>query len=59
MAGDVAGQERAGGTEMSNAETLNQYIKELFDYWNEKNDDFEPIQIPNEVDDEMQRDSFY
>ena len=28
---------------MSNAETLNQYIKELFDYWNEKNDDFEPI----------------
>lgn len=44
---------------MSNAETLNQYIKELFDYWNEKNDDFEPIQIPKEVDDEMQRDSFY
>ena len=59
MAGDVAGQERAGGTEMSNAETLNQYKKELFDYWNEKNDDFEPIQIPKEVDDEMQRDSFY
>ena len=29
---------------MSNAETLNQYIKELFDYWNEKNDDFEPIE---------------
>lgn len=27
---------------MSNAETLNQYIKELFDYWNGKNDDFEP-----------------
>lgn len=26
---------------MSNAETLNQYIKELFDYWNGKNDDFE------------------
>ncbi len=44
---------------MSNAETLNQYIKELFDYWNGKNDDFEPIQIPKEVDDEMQRDSFY
>lgn len=38
---------------MSNAETLNQYIKELFDYWNEKNDDFEPIQIPKEVDDEI------
>ena len=33
---------------MSNAETLNQYIKELFDYWNEKNDDFEPIQIPKD-----------
>lgn len=28
---------------MSNAETLNQYIKELFDYWDGKNDDFEPI----------------
>ena len=27
---------------MSNAETLNQYIKELFDYWNGENDDFEP-----------------
>ena len=25
---------------MSNAETLNQYIKELFDYWDGKNDDF-------------------
>lgn len=44
---------------MSNTETLNQYIKELFDYWNGENDDFEPIQIPKEVDDEMQRDSFY
>ena len=44
---------------MSNAETLNQYIKELFDYWNGENDDFEPIPIPKEVDDEMQRDSFY
>lgn len=40
-------------------ETLNQYIKELFDYWDGKNDDFEPIPIPKEVDDEMQRDSFY
>lgn len=28
---------------MSNAETLNQYTKELFDYWDGKNDDFEPI----------------
>ena len=44
---------------MSNAETLNQYIKELFYYWNGKNDDFESIPIPKEVDDEIQRDSFY
>lgn len=50
---------QAGETEMSNAETLNQYIKELFDYWNGKNDDFESIPIPKEVDDEIQRDSFY
>lgn len=33
---------------MSNAETLNQYIKGLFDYWDGKNDDFEPIPIPKE-----------
>jgi len=59
MAGDAAGQGRTGGAGMSNAETLNQYIKELFDYWDGKNDDFEPIPIPKEVDDEMQRDSFY
>ena len=39
---------------MSRVEELNQYIQELFDYW-----DFEPIPIPKEVDDEMQRDSFY
>lgn len=52
-------KERTGETEMNNAETLNQYIKELFDYWNGKNDDFESIPIPKEVDDEMQRDSFY
>lgn len=37
---------------MSNAETLNQYIKELFDYGDGKNDDFEPIPIPKEVDDD-------
>lgn len=61
MAGGAAGQERkrTGRMEMSNTETLNQYIKELFDYWSGKNDDFEPIPIPKEVDDEMQRDSFY
>lgn len=44
---------------MSRVEELNQYIQELFDYWDGKNDDFEPIPIPKEVDDEMQRDSFY
>lgn len=44
---------------MSNAEALNKYIENLFDYWNGKNDDFEPIPIQKEVDDEMQRDSFY
>lgn len=44
---------------MTNAEALNQYIKELLDYWDEKNDDFEPIPISKEVDDEMQKDSFY
>lgn len=43
---------------MSRVEELNQYIQELFDYWDGKNDDFEPIPIPKEVDDEMQRDSF-
>lgn len=41
---------------MSRVEELNQYIQEL---WDGKNDDFEPIPIPKEVDDEMQRDSFY
>jgi hypothetical protein len=44
---------------MSRVEELNQYIKGLFDYWDGKNDDFEPIPITKEVDDEMQRDSFY
>lgn len=43
---------------MTNAELLNQYIKELFDYWN-GNDDFEPVLISKEVDDEMKKDSFY
>lgn len=28
---------------MSRVEELNQYIQELFDYWDGKNDDFEPI----------------
>lgn len=44
---------------MCRVEELNQYIKELFDYWNWENDDFEPIPIPKEVDDEMEKDSFY
>lgn len=44
---------------MSRAEELNQYIQELFDYWNGKNDDFKPVPIPKEVDDEMKKDSFY
>lgn len=44
---------------MTNAELLNQYIKELFDYWNGENDDFEPVLISKEVDDEMKKDSFY
>lgn len=44
---------------MSNAELLNQYIKKLFDYWNGENDDFEPVPISKEVDDEMKKDSFY
>ena len=59
MGGDATGQARTGGTEMSRVEELNQYIQELFDYWDGKNDDFEAIPIPKEVDDEMQRDSFY
>ena len=49
MAGDATGQARTGGTEMSRVEELNQYIQELFDYWDGKNDDFEPIPIPKEV----------
>ena len=59
MAGDATGQARTGGTEMCRVEELNQYIQQLFDYWEGKNDDFEPIPIPKEVDDEMQKDSFY
>lgn len=37
---------------MCRVEELNQYIQQLFDYWEGKNDDFEPIPIPKEVDDE-------
>lgn len=44
---------------MSRAEALNQYIQELFNYWDGKNDDFKPVPISKEVDDEMERDSFY
>lgn len=28
---------------MCRVEELNQYIQQLFDYWEGKNDDFEPI----------------
>ena len=42
---------------MCRVEELNQYIQQLFDYWEGKNDDFEPIPIPKEVDDEMEKDS--
>ena len=44
---------------MSRAEELNKYIEELFAYLNGENDDFEPIPISKEVDNEMQKDSFY
>ncbi len=44
---------------MCRVEELNQYIQQLFDYWEGKNDDFEPIPIQKEVDDEMEKDSFY
>ena len=44
---------------MSNTQALNQYIPALFEYWDGKNDNFEPIAIPKEVDDEMEKDSFY
>lgn len=40
---------------ISNAEALNQYIKELFAYWDGENDNFEPVPIPKEIDDEMQK----
>lgn len=44
---------------MSRVEEFNKYISDLMDYWEGKNDDFEPMPIPKEVDDEMQKDSFY
>lgn len=44
---------------MSNAEELNDYVQELFEYWDGKNDNFKPITILKEVDDEMEKDSFY
>jgi len=34
-------------------------IDALIKFMNGENDDFEPIPIPKEVDDEMQKDSFY
>lgn len=41
------------------AEELNKYLAALFDYWDGKNDEFEPILISEEVDAEMEKDSFY
>lgn len=38
---------------------LNEYIEELFKFWDGENDDFKPLPIPEEIDREMQRDSFY
>ena len=38
---------------------FNNYIDDLIKFMNGENDDFEPIQIPKEVDDEMQKDRFY
>lgn len=43
---------------MSNAEQLNEYIEELFNYWNGENDDFEPIPISEEAEKEALKDSF-
>ena len=40
---------------MCRVEELNQYIKELFDYWNGENDDFKPVPISKEVDDEKKK----
>lgn len=44
---------------MDNVEALNKYIDDVCAYWRGENDDFQPIAIPKEVDDEMQKDSFY
>ena len=33
--------------------------KRMVEFNNGENDDFEPIPIPKEVDDEMQKDRFY
>lgn len=40
---------------------FNNYIDDLIKFMNGKigDDEFEPIPIPKEVDDEMQKDSFY
>lgn len=43
---------------MSNAAQLNEYIEELFNYWDGENDDFEPIPISEEVEEEALKDSF-
>lgn len=44
--------------EKSNAQLLNEYIEELYDYWNGKNDDFVPVPISEEAEEEALKDSF-
>jgi hypothetical protein len=42
----------------TNAECLNDYLEELFSYWNGENDDFVPISISEEAERDALRDSF-
>ena len=44
---------------MDNVEALNKYIDDVCAYRRGENDDFQPIAIPTEVDDEMQKESLY
>ena len=44
---------------MGRTEELNHYIEELFAYWDGKNENFKPIPIDKETDNEMQKDNFY
>lgn len=42
----------------TNAQLLNEYLDELFAYWNGENDDFVPVPISEEVEKEALRDRF-